>query len=77
MSFIPLVNILLSEKDCHALDKDPSETVVTAITANLANTANSTANTANTANTAITANSANTDVTPIHSLQPVMFLQPI
>ena len=29
MSFILLVNILLSEEDCQALHKDPSETVVT------------------------------------------------
>ena len=28
MSFILLVNILLSEGDCKALHKDPSETVV-------------------------------------------------
>ena len=28
MSFILLVNILLSEEDCQALHKDPSETVV-------------------------------------------------
>ena len=28
MNFILLVNILLSEEDCQALHKDPSETVV-------------------------------------------------
>ena len=29
MIFILLVNILLSEEDCQALDKDPLETLVT------------------------------------------------
>ena len=28
MSFVLLVNILLSEEDCQALHKDPTETVV-------------------------------------------------